>query len=452
MNTDNVKTGLAVVGAFAVASSLIVVVKRALERRRNDRLRQKVAVLQAELAEATAVIEKTKKPKPQDGDKPIRIYMDGCFDMMHFGHSNALRQARAVGTQLVVGLIGDEEIIANKGAPPVMPFHERLEALKACKFVDEVIEKPPYDVTPEWTRTLVSKYKIDFIVHGDDPCINEFGEDCYATAKKMGVFKTVKRTEGVSTTDLVGRMLLMTSAHHIRPLSKAEDETKAANDTGRFVRERAMSEDLAVPDAAISQFLPTSHRIIQFSKGVAPKKGDRVVYVAGSWDLFNAGHARFLKEAKEQGDFLLVGIWDDDTVSSLHVKHGYPIMNIHERTLSVLSCRYVDEVIIGAPRIMTNDMITTMHISKVVDGQLSDDVALGDNEAEIKTDLPDPWVVARERGILAEIPAANKLTAKVILDRVLANRATFQAKFDKKHKSETQYYAQKNAADFVEET
>ncbi|KAJ4946700.1 hypothetical protein NE237_022061 [Protea cynaroides] len=56
--------------------------------------------------------------------KPIRVYMDGCFDMMHYGHCNALRQARALGDQLVVGVVSDAEITANKG-PPVTPLHER---------------------------------------------------------------------------------------------------------------------------------------------------------------------------------------------------------------------------------------------------------------------------------------------------------------------------------------
>ena len=56
--------------------------------------------------------------------KPVRVYMDGCFDMMHYGHCNALRQARVLGDQLVVGVVSDEEIIANKG-PPVTPLHER---------------------------------------------------------------------------------------------------------------------------------------------------------------------------------------------------------------------------------------------------------------------------------------------------------------------------------------
>lgn len=54
----------------------------------------------------------------------IRVYMDGCFDLMHYGHANALRQAKALGDELIVGVVSDEEIIANKG-PPVLSMQER---------------------------------------------------------------------------------------------------------------------------------------------------------------------------------------------------------------------------------------------------------------------------------------------------------------------------------------
>lgn len=57
--------------------------------------------------------------------KKVRVYMDGCFDLMHYGHANALRQAKALGDELVVGVVSDEEIKANKG-PPVMSMDERL--------------------------------------------------------------------------------------------------------------------------------------------------------------------------------------------------------------------------------------------------------------------------------------------------------------------------------------
>ena len=59
--------------------------------------------------------------------KPIRVYMDGCFDMMHYGHCNALRQARALGDELVVGVVSDDEITRNKG-PPVTPLDERSDS------------------------------------------------------------------------------------------------------------------------------------------------------------------------------------------------------------------------------------------------------------------------------------------------------------------------------------
>lgn len=71
--------------------------------------------------------------KRKSEKKRIRVYMDGCFDLMHFGHANALRQAKALGDELVVGVVSDEEIIATKG-PPVLPMEERYP-LKSFYFV-----------------------------------------------------------------------------------------------------------------------------------------------------------------------------------------------------------------------------------------------------------------------------------------------------------------------------
>jgi ethanolamine-phosphate cytidylyltransferase len=57
--------------------------------------------------------------------KQIRIWVDGCFDTMHFGHANALRQAKAMGDFLVVGVHSDKEIEKNKGST-VVPEADRL--------------------------------------------------------------------------------------------------------------------------------------------------------------------------------------------------------------------------------------------------------------------------------------------------------------------------------------
>lgn len=59
--------------------------------------------------------------------------------MMHYGHANALRQAKALGDELVVGLIPDKEVAKAKGCAPVLTEEERFELVHAIKWVDEVL-------------------------------------------------------------------------------------------------------------------------------------------------------------------------------------------------------------------------------------------------------------------------------------------------------------------------
>uniref|UniRef100_A0A2P2L6S6 ethanolamine-phosphate cytidylyltransferase n=1 Tax=Rhizophora mucronata TaxID=61149 RepID=A0A2P2L6S6_RHIMU len=271
--------------------------------------------------------------------KHVRVYMDGCFDLMHYGHANALRQAKSLGDELVVGIVSDEEIIANKG-PPVLPMEERLALVSGLKWVDEVIVNAPYAITEKFMHSLFNEHKIDHIIHGDDPCLLPDGTDAYALAKKAGRYKQIKRTEGVSSTDIVGRILYSIKDEKVR-------EDLLPGDA---------HEESQSNDSHMSHFLPTSRRIVQFSNGKGPGPNARVVYIDGAFDLFHAGHVEILRRARQLGDFLLVGIHTDQIVRKHRGKH-YPIMHLHERSLSVLACRFVDEVIIGTPWEVTKDMV-----------------------------------------------------------------------------------------------
>ena len=156
--------------------------------------------------------------------------------------------------------------------------------------------------------------------------------------KDAGRFLETKRTQGVSTTDLVGRMLLTTKNHF-----KHGEDTVDKDHASNLSKGSEHSQWTGV-----SSFLQTSQKIVQFSNGREIQKNDVVMYVAGAFDLFHIGHVRFLKECKKHCTYLVVGLHGDAEVNRYRGAN-HPIMNINERTLSALANRYVDEVVIGAP-------------------------------------------------------------------------------------------------------
>ena len=208
-----------------------------------------------------------------DEPKEIRIFMDGAFDCCHYGHMNAFRLAKSLGTQLVVGVNSDRSITECKGVP-LMNDEERLAMVKSCKFVDQVVPDCPYIMSKEYLDWVIQEYKIDYVVHGDDPCIVD-GKDVYETAKESGKFRTIPRTEGVSTTDIVGRMLLLSKEHH-------------------------MHEKSGMVLGSQSKFLTTSRLLQLFSANVrVPSKDMHIVYIDGSWDMFHPAHVAILEAARK---------------------------------------------------------------------------------------------------------------------------------------------------------
>jgi len=353
--------------------------------------------------------------------KPIRIWVDGCFDLMHFGHANALRQAKNIGDYLIVGVHSDAEIRKHKG-PPVMNETERYAAVRACKWVDQVVENAPY-------ITQVAdlfKYNVDFCVHGDDASIGADGVDTYGDVKKAGKYKEVPRTTGVSSTDIVSRMLQFTKLHHKNSSEEVEKD----------IMLKPMSEgtDKRSPYTGVSKFIPTGGKIRLFSEGKEPKKGDKIVYVDGTFDLFHLGHINLLREAKRLGDFLLVGVVDDDVVNS-YKGENHPIMNLYERLLTVLSCRFVDEVVIGAPLQPTKEFLEALNVHIVVRGK---------DPLILLPDGSDPYKYVKEMGKYVEIDSNSQLSTSVIIERVANNWSMYSERNKKKEAKEIAFLSTNN--------
>jgi ethanolamine-phosphate cytidylyltransferase len=242
----------------------------------------------------------------EDDKKEIRIFMDGAFDLMHYGHMNAFRLGRSLGTYLMVGINSDESITECKG-PPLMNDDERLAMVQSCKFVDEVIPDCPYIMNAAYVDWVIETYNIDYIVHGDDPCIVD-GKDVYEAAKAAGKFRTIPRTHGISTTDIVGRILLLSNSQP--SLTNTNESTTVVH--GQDSVNGSTSNSLKTSNICLGQqskFLTTSRMIHLFydcaSKVPSRCDAKQVIYVDGAWDLFHSGHVAILQAAKK------VGLWID---------------------------------------------------------------------------------------------------------------------------------------------
>ncbi|KAJ0255238.1 Cytidyltransferase-like domain-containing protein [Hirschfeldia incana] len=152
-------------------------------------------------------------------DRPVRVYADGIFDLFHFGHARAIEQAKKSfpNTYLLVGCCNDKITNKFKGKT-VMTESERYESLRHCKWVDEVIPDAPWVLTTEF----LDKHNIDYVAHDALPYADASGagNDVYEFVKSIGKFKETKRTEGISTSDIIMRIVKDYNQYVLRNLDR----------------------------------------------------------------------------------------------------------------------------------------------------------------------------------------------------------------------------------------
>jgi ethanolamine-phosphate cytidylyltransferase len=248
--------------------------------------------------------------------------------------------------------------------------------------VTKSVGHAPYVTQLPW----ISHFGCKYVVHGDDITSDSSGEDCYRFVKAANRFKVVKRTPSISTTDLVGRMLLCTKTHFIKSLEKmlageegsGTGEEKKAEGQAMMDRMKLYATDETGKTPAIDIWFWSASGAAKSEStqeekgsfrhllaGVGPKPGQRVVYVDGGFDLFSSGHIEFLRLvmdaeeelAKKEGwysqqavderrgkgadyppAYIVAGVHDDEVINQWKGVN-YPIMSIYERGLCVLQCR-----------------------------------------------------------------------------------------------------------------
>ena len=129
------------------------------------------------------------------------VFTNGCFDILHRGHVHVLRQAKAAGDILIVGINSDKSVKSIKGdSRPVLPEIDRVELISAMEMVDYVVifdEPDPYK--------LIMAIKPGVLAKGGDWTEDKIiGADI--VEQGGGRVAVIPYLEGFSTSEIIERI------------------------------------------------------------------------------------------------------------------------------------------------------------------------------------------------------------------------------------------------------
>jgi choline-phosphate cytidylyltransferase len=257
-------------------------------------------------------------------DKPVRVYADGIYDLFHFGHARSLEQAKKSfpNTYLLVGCCNDETTHKYKGKT-VMTEAERYESLRHCKWVDEVIPDVPWVINQEF----IDKHQIDYVAHDALPYADTSGagQDVYEFVKAIGKFKETKRTEGISTSDIIMRIIKDYNQYVMRNLDRGYSRKELGVS---YVKEKRLRMNMGLKklqervkkqQETVGKKIGTVKKIAGMNRTEWVENADRLV--AGFLEMFEEGchkmgtaiRDRIQEQLKaQQLRSLLYDEWDDD--------------------------------------------------------------------------------------------------------------------------------------------
>ncbi|CAI9772775.1 unnamed protein product [Fraxinus pennsylvanica] len=235
-------------------------------------------------------------------DRPVRVYADGIYDLFHFGHARSLEQAKKLfpSTYLLVGCCNDEVTHKFKGKT-VMTDMERYESLRHCRWVDEVIPDAPWVITQDF----IDKHQIDYVAHDSLPYADASGAGkyVYEYVKSIGKFKETKRTEGISTSDIIMRIVKDYNEYVMRNLDRGYTRKELGLSYVKEKRLRAdrglkrLHEKVKKQQEKVGEKIQTVAKSASMQRNILVENADRLV--AGFLEMFEEGcHKMVLQKEK----------------------------------------------------------------------------------------------------------------------------------------------------------
>lgn len=128
-------------------------------------------------------------------------YTAGVYDLFHIGHLNLLKNAKGMCDKLIVGITVDE-LVCYKGKKALIPFEDRIEIVRSCKYVDVAI--PQYDMDK---LAACKKLGADFLFVGDDWYASDIWKEYEKVSQESGIrIVYFPYTQGMSSTHIQGAL------------------------------------------------------------------------------------------------------------------------------------------------------------------------------------------------------------------------------------------------------
>ena len=192
----------------------------------------------------------------------INGFIDGCFDLFHYGHINAIYQSKLKCNILRLSTHNNEEIYLSKKFYPIYNFEERILLLKECKFIDILdLDSTPYNTSID----ILNSKHCDVFFHGED------GIDKYPLSEinKLNKLSIFDRTNGISTSNIIQRLF---------------DYKK--NNIIKTNEDKLYLTDLFNNIQSLNNILYKSVNI------------NNIILLKCDWDLFNNNHILLLNDIK----------------------------------------------------------------------------------------------------------------------------------------------------------
>ncbi|GAB4840929.1 T-complex protein 1 subunit beta [Ancistrocladus abbreviatus] len=257
----------------------------------------------------------------EEKDRPVRVYADGIYDLFHYGHARSLEQAKKLfpNTYLLVGCCNDDLTHKYKGKT-VMTEQERYESLRHCRWVDEVIPDAPWVMTEEF----LDKHQIDYVAHDSLPYADASGagKDVYEFVKSIGKFKETKRTDGISTSDLIMKILKDYNQYVMRNLARGYTRKQLGLS---YVKEKRLRVNMGLKklqekvkrhQETVGEKFQTVAKTAKIRRNIWVENADRLV--AGFLEMFEEGCHKMGTAIRDRLQEQLTGqslrglIYDDD--------------------------------------------------------------------------------------------------------------------------------------------